>query len=66
MNKNDEKDQIICQLYVAGCARSEISMKVGVSIPTIDTGGVTRWLRARLNLTYSSHPLLVKVALSRG
>jgi hypothetical protein len=36
MNKNDEKDQIICQLYVAGCARSEISMKVGVSIPTID------------------------------
>ena len=30
------------------------------------SGGVTRWLRARLNLTYSSHPLLVKVALSRG
>ncbi|MEG4860568.1 hypothetical protein QUB75_29720, partial [Microcoleus sp. K1-B6] len=24
-------------------------------------GGVTRWLRARLNLTYSPHPPLVKI-----
>lgn len=35
MNR-DERNQIICELYVAGCARSEISMKVRVSIPTID------------------------------
>ena len=31
----DERNQIICQLYIAGCPRAEISMKVGVSIPTI-------------------------------
>jgi len=46
-------------------AKLDNTSKTAIAIAFL-AGGVTRWLRARLNLTYSSHPLLVKVALSRG
>jgi len=64
MNKNDEKDQIICQLYVAGCARYEISMKVGVSIPTIDKVVRKNGIQKRLD-NHSARKLTLQERLER-